>query len=264
MKRFVLVALVPCLAAQAEDVASSNGVNFYAGASLIGSLTSSDFKMDYEVDTDSSASFFDSVPCAKHKKSSIARVGVGINAGIKKKFNSDWFIGSDLSYVFNRASHKHDFTMGEDLEVNDQYGLDEKISYVDVKHGDEVDLSLKFGREFKCYDVYGILGITTKQIKMRFGIDDSNALVCDGNGFEVNPKKRVWGAVFGLGGSRKINDRISCSLEYRYKVYSAAKKSVDCRALSSAAFADEHDISDRNFKVKSDKHELSLGVTFNI
>ena len=86
--------------------------------------------------------------------------------------------------------------------------------------------------------------------------------------FDVSEKERVWGAVFGLGGSKKINDRISLSLEYRYKTYGSAKRDVDCKTASVNAFPPTqgatHDTSDRHFKVKSDKHEVSLGITVNI
>ena len=259
MKKVVLIALIPCLSVQAEEVVSSNGVSFYAGASMVSSWTSSDFKMDYTVDN-----FFDiKNPGSNHKKNSIGRVGVEFAAGVKKKFSNDWFVGSELNYTLSRATHDHDFNEIEAGETPEDTADTDRISFIQIKHGDEIGISFKFGKEFKCYEVYGILGATTKQVKIKYGLDGTNALIT-GNAFEINPKKRVWGAVFGLGGSKKITDKISCSLEYKYKLYNSAKKSIDCRGASSDAFGADHDTSDRNFKVKSDKHELSLGVTFNI
>lgn len=259
MKKIVLIALVSCLSVQAEEVTSSNGLKFYAGASVVGSWTSSDFKMDYEVNKDI---FSYAKPWAKHKESSIGRVGAGFAAGIKKKFGNNYFIGGELGYTLSRAKHGRDFFEADDTEF-DAVGDTDRVSRIEIRHGDEWSLSIKFGKEIDSYDVYGILGTTTKRVDIGYSLDGSNPDVT-GEGFGINPKKRVWGAVFGLGGSKKINDRISCSLEYRYKVYNSAKNSVDCRDLTEKAYGGTHDISDRNFKVKSDKHELSLGVTFSI
>ena len=130
----------------------------------------------------------------------------------------------------------------------------DRVSYIKVRHGDEWGLSLKIGKEINCYSVYGILGATTKRVDIEYSLDGSNPDVI-GDGFGINPKKRVWGAVFGLGGSKKINNRVSCSLEYKYKAYNSAKKNVDCVGLSRNAYGAAHDTSVRNFKVKSDKHE---------
>ncbi len=261
MKKIVLIALVSCLSVQAEEIASSNGLKFYAGASAVGSWTSSDFKMDYEVDKDN---FPNAQPWAKHKENSIGRVGAGFAAGIKKKFSNNWFVGGELNYTLSRAKHHHNFTAAEDMESDLPENESVLVSHADIRHGDEWALSLKFGKDWNSYDVYGILGVTTKNIEIGYSIDADGNWVDHGDGFDVSKKKRAWGAVFGLGGSKKITNRVSCSLEYRYKVYNSAKKSIDCRALTEKAFAAQHDTSDRNFKVKSDKHELSLGVTFNI
>lgn len=262
MKKIVLIALVSCLSVQAEEVTSSNGLKFYAGASVVGSWTSSDFKMDYEVNKDN---FPNAESGIKHKENSIGRVGAGFAAGIKKKFGNNWFVGGELGYTLSRAKHCHNFTADEDQESDLPEDRNNIVSHANVRHGDEWALSLKFGKDCCSYDVYGILGVTTKNIEIEYSIDADGYWVEHGDGFDISKKKRAWGAVFGVGGSKKINDRISCSLEYRYKVYNSAKKSVDCRALAEKAFGNlPHDSSDRNFKVKSDKHELSLGVTFSI
>ena len=81
---------------------------------------------------------------------------------------------------------------------------------------------------------------------------------------KTNHDKRVWGMVFGLGASRKINDTISCSLEYKYKTYNSATKSVCWKEETRAFFGNAHDTSNRDFKVKSDSHELSFGFTVNV
>jgi hypothetical protein len=259
-KKIPLAALMLCCSVQAEEITSSGGIDFYAGVAFVGSWTSSDFKMDYTIDK---YNFRDTKPWANHKENSIGRVGMGLTAGIKKRFENDWFIGGELNYIMSKAKHHHNFLESDDIEFKGIENTDRVISYAEIRHGDEWALSLKFGKNYKSYDVYGIFGTTTKQVEIKYGLDGTNIWVV-GEPFEINPKKRVWGAVFGLGGSKKINDRISCFLEYRYKVYNSAKKSVDCRDLTEEAFNGIHDTSERNFKVKSDKHELSLGVVFHV
>lgn len=261
MKKVALLALILCCSAQAEEIASSRGIDFYVGASAVGSWTDSDFKMNYTIDENY---FPNTKPWANHKEYAISRVGAGFTAGIKKKFSNDWFVGGELGYTLSRAKHHHNFTTDEDLESDITGNENVIISRANIKHGDEWALSLKLGKDYKSYEIYGILGVSTKNIDIEYSVDADGYWVEHGDGFDVSTKKRAWGAVFGLGGSKKINDRISCSLEYRYKVYNSAKKSVDCRALAEKAFDDLHDISERNFKIKSDKHELSFGVTFNI
>ncbi len=146
MKRVLLVGLVSCLVAQAE--AFSNKVNFYAGASVVGSWTSSDFHMDYEINDDNPG-FPQAKPWANHKENSIGKVGAGFAVGVKKKFENNLFVGGEFGYTLSRAKHHHDFTYLEDLEddthqVTDK--LDNTVSQINVKHGDELSLALKFGK----------------------------------------------------------------------------------------------------------------------
>lgn len=264
MKKVLLIALVACSSVQAEQVASSNSVNFYAGASVAGSWTSSDFNMDYEVNTDY---FSEAKPWAKHKESSIGRVGAGFHAGIKKKFNNNLFVAGEFGYTLSRAKHHHDFTDEEDTEIDT---IGSSMSYINVKHGDELALALKFGKNCNSFDFYGIVGVTTKDVEIEYAASKDSSWVTENDQFSVSTKKRAWGAVFGVGGSKKINDKISCFLEYKYKLYNSAKKDVNCQAQTRDAWGtptdpdDYHDKSDRHFKVKSDKHEISLGITFNI
>jgi len=263
MKKVLMVAFVSGLSAQVE--ADSSGVNFYAGVSAVGSWTSSDFKMDYEVNK--SGTFANAVPHAYHKDNSIGRVGAGFAVGVKKKFENGFFVGGEFDYTLSRAKHHLGFTYEEDYESptsGAQPG--DTVSYINVKHGDELALAFKFGKDCKSCDFYGIVGVTTKNVDIEYAFDEDGIWgTPDDDEFDVSTKERAWGAVFGLGGSKKINDRISLSLEYRYKLYGSAKDDVDCKAKSCTAFnGTDHDTSDRHFKVKSDKHEVSLGITVNI
>lgn len=260
MKKIALVASILCCSVQAEEIASFGGVNFYVGGAVVGSLINSDFKMDYAVDSYSALSIAN--PGINQKENSIGRIGMELLAGVKKIFSNNWVFGGEFNYVFSRTKYSRNLREIDDREIDDIESGNDNISYINVRHGDEIALSLKLGKEFNGHKVYGILGATTKQVEIKYGLDGTNIWV-GGEPFEVNPKKRVWGAVFGLGGSRKLSNKISYFLEYKYKLYNSAKKNIDCRALTSEAFRIDHDASDRNFKVKSDKHELSFGITFN-
>jgi len=144
MKKILLIALVSGLSAQVE--ADSNGVNFYAGISAVGSWTSSDFKMDYDISD--TFSKIKAKPWAYHKDSSIGKVGAGFAVGLKKKFENNFFVGGEFDYTLSRAKHHHDFTYLEDREDDiTQVGHEDVngiVSKINVKHGDELALALKF------------------------------------------------------------------------------------------------------------------------
>lgn len=264
-KKLVLfMFLMLGFSAQAEEISDvpQKSWGFYGGADLVNSWTSSDFHMDYSVvDVDEERSNVG--PYANNKKNGISKFGVGLFAGVRKNFQNNYFLSGEISYIFSDTHHKKDFTQSEDAERFLNADDSERISYIDVKHGNELGLSLKFGKEFRSCGVYGILGMTTKEVEIKYGVDGTHTDLA--SGFEVNPKKRVYGAIFGLGVSKDVNERISCAFEYKYKTYGSAKKSVDCREASKKMnWGDAHDDSDRNFKVRSDKHELALRFIINV
>ncbi|MCR4623039.1 MAG: outer membrane beta-barrel protein [Alphaproteobacteria bacterium] len=265
MKKLLLLSLVLGFSAQAEDghVDLQKSWWFYGGADLVSSWTSSDFHMDYDYDYNAATADPETRPYANNKKNNIGRVGVGLFAGARKNFQNSYFLAGEVSYIFSDAHHKHDFPESEDAERFYNVTAPDRISYIDIKHGNELGLSFRFGKEFKSCGIYGILGMTTKDVEIRYGTDASHIDINDE--FEVSPKKRAYGAVFGLGVSKNINERTSFAFEYKYKTYGSAKKSVDCREASRKMnWGRDHDNSDRNFKVRSDKHELALRFIINV
>lgn len=272
MKKVAVVALLSCFSVQAQE----GDIRAYLRASINGALTDSEFSMDYEIydpngyqpvkdlydDSSDGGNFPGARPFAAHKQHSICRVGAGLSVGIRGRLEDNWFIGGEFNYSWNRVNYQYDFTEAEDAECSDHYSGSNRISYIDIKHKDEMGFACIFGKEFYSYDIYGIFGVVTKKVDMKYGLDENHKHV--DKGFEVNPGKRVYGMVFGLGASYKVNDNVAFSLEYRYKIYNSGTDKVDCRAYSKEAFASDHDNSDRSFKTKSDKHELSLGITFSV
>lgn len=263
-KKFVLSLLLSsCLfqldAASDQTCKNKKHNEFYGGIGLVESLTSSTFKMNYE----SSDPFV--IPYVEHKKNNISKLSPELFVGFRHNFSNCWFYAAELSYNFGKSTHKADFTQKEDAELDYINPSDERISYIRVKHGHELGLTAKIGRDAGFCDIYGILGLSTKKIDITFGLDDSNNFV--DHPLEVSPSKRVYGLIIGVGASKRLNDHLSCSMEYKYKVYNSAKKQLDMRESVDKSFDYRnvtHDESDRTFKVHSDKHELSLRFSVNI
>lgn len=259
MRKIILMSAVLACSSLQADI-ESKPLAFYAGAGLVGSSTSSDFSMDYQVNGDH---FPDARPYANHKEKHMGRIGGEVFVGVKSKCKKGWFWAAELSYGFTKNNHKHAFSELEDAEMDYAEEDPNPISNIDVKHGNEIGLVGKVGASVDVCNVYGILGVTTKEVEMKYW---TNAHTDVRTPFETNPKKRVYGAVFGLGVSKNVHNNVSCALEYKYKLYKNAKKDVDLRVPTSVAFVQNppHDLSDRHFKVKSDKHEVSLKVAVNI
>ena len=146
-------------------------------------------------------------------------------------------MGGELNYSLKRVKHNHDFTPAEDAEGDALNTDSHRISYIDVKHENEYGLALRFGKQFNGYDIYGICGATTKNVDVNYSLDANHPNIGGGKAdLKTNHDKRVWGMVFGLGASRKINDTLSCSIEYKYKTYNSATKSVDWRKETADFF----------------------------
>lgn len=256
MKKVAVVALCACFSVQAEA-----SVSAYLRAAAVGLLTNSDFGMHYSIDRGQYPDIGNT--SANNKKHSIGNVGGEFALGIRKKFEDDWFLGGELNYSFKKAKHKRDLTPLED-EEGEANGRAGRVSYINIKHENEYGFSFRFGKYFNGYDVYGICGATAKSVDVAYSLDGNQpGINAPTNDITTTYDKRVWGMVFGLGASRKINNVISCSLEYKYKTYNSASKSVDWRRKTETFFGKPHDTSDRDFKVKSDSHELALGFTIN-
>ncbi len=259
MKKVVIAVLCVGFSVQADA-----SIGAYLRAAASGTLTNSDFDMNYKVNKDNTTGFPDANPFANNKGHSICNVGARVAVGITTRLDNDWFFGGEFNWLLNRANHDHDFTEAEDGETNLVGGALGRISYIDIKHKDEIGFSLRFGKSLISHDIYGICGVTTKQTETKYSLDSNHSNIRQD--LVANFKKRLWGLVFGIGTSRKINENLSCSLEYRYKIFNSSTKDIDWRA-ERAAFGDgtkEHDTSARHFKVKSDNHELSFGFTLNV
>ena len=241
--------------------ASENSVKPYGGIGLANSLGNSDFNMNYEVNK---TDFPDCEPQVSHKRNKRYNLGTELFAGVKYNASNNWFCSGELSYSPDRLRHRHNFTQAEDAEKNKDDADPKRISYINIKHQDELGLCSKLGKNLKICETYGIFGISSEKVKMKYALDkDHDSVEAP---LETNPKKRVYGAVIGVGASKKINNQVSCAVEYKYKAYNSARRKVDLKEQTKEAFGgvDDHDTSDRNFKVHSRKHELSVRMSMNV
>lgn len=258
MKKIVMCAICVGFTVQAEA-----SIGAYLRAAATGAWTNSDFNVEgtariNNVDRDLSV--------IRHKEHSIRNIGARVAVGLQTKLDYDWFFGGEFNYFFDRAKHDHDFIDGVDgFDIG--FNNDKRISYVNIKHKDEFGFSFKFGKEFIGHDVYGICGVLSKRVEFKYALDHdfykdaTNPPTAD---LITDSKKRMWGMVFGLGASRKINKNLSCSLEYRYKIYNSSTETVDWIDKTNDFSGGEYDTTPRKFKIKSDNHELSIGFTLNV
>ena len=260
MKKIVVCAICVGFTVQAEA-----SIEAYLRAAATGAWTNSDFNVEGTakingVDRDLSV--------IKHKEHSIRNIGARVAVGLQTKLDYDWFFGGEFNYFFDRAKHDHDFIDGVDgFDIG--FNNDKRISYVNIKHKDEFGFSFKFGKEFIGHDVYGICGVLSKRVEFKYALDHEFPGILATADLITDSKKRMWGMVFGLGASRKINKNLSCSLEYRYKIYNTSTETVDWIDATKTFFdktpPDEYyDKTPRKFKIKSDNHELSIGFTLNV
>ncbi len=244
----VLVALVVLGSFITQAEASNLPVRVYGGAGLVGSILNSKVKMHYTRGDGVNVN-------TAHRENHLGRVSGEMFLGVGSKRNNKTFWATEVSYNFSRHDHEHDFYKSKDqINGNPDPGPG-RISYIDAKHGSELGFSLKVGRKVDAYDVYGILGVTNKKVEFKYGLDSSHRDIPYAS--EVNPSKRVTGLTFGIGAGKNLSEEaacgldVTCGLEYKYKIYGSVKKGDVM----------PHYGWDRNFKDRSDKHEISFRVS---
>lgn len=263
-KLISLSVFVVCFYMQAGNAVgiSSDSFKFHAGVGLDTSWTKSDFGMRFDVNHDN----FPGTGGYASNKKTINKIGGEFFAGLGYTFSTNWFITGEFNINIKHIKHKHDFKESEDVESDPYNNDDQRISYIDVNHSNELGLSARLGHHFNVCDLYGILGITTKQVNVTYSFDANHIDVRDGEDFSTNYKKRIYGIIIGAGAAKKVSKHISCALEYKCKLYGNANKDIDLRNETKTLFRldEEHDTAPRNFRVKTDKHELSFRVVVNI
>jgi len=266
MKKVVIAVLCVGISTQANA-----SIGAYVRAAATGALTNSDFNVEGSVSVDGTKDNTRDLSVIRHKNHAIRNIGVRVSAGIQTKLDYNWFFGGELNWFMDRTKHDHDFIDAVD-NLNLGFDDDERISYVNIKAKDEFGFAFRFGKDLISHDIYGICGITSKRIEFKYGLDNTYPNTPATEDLVTDCKKRMWGLVFGLGVSRKINRNLSCSLEYRYKIYNTSSETVNWIKETADFFGRDpndpskniYDTTPRKFKIKSDNHELSIGFTLNV
>ena len=257
-KLFLAVSAFSYLLFQAE--CQTKIVSCYGGLGVAASKLDSKFQMNYC----HNQRFFMSSSNLDHKKNNIRRIDGIAFLGIRANLDPRLFLATEINYNSSKAKHNQDFFSSDYCEVSDTCNLPGRTAYINIKHGNELSWVVKIGGTLNDYNIYSIAGTTTKNISLKYGIDEAH--YHNLKSLEFNSKKRVYGAVFGLGVSKPITEKIHCSMEYKYKLYKT-KMDVDWtnetrQVFSSAGYL--HDKSERQFKLNSNKHEIAIRAAINI
>ncbi len=235
-------------------------ISCYGGFGVTASKLDSEFHMDYS----HNQRFFMSYPNLQHENNKIRRVGGVVFVGIRANLDPKLFLATEINFNSSKARHYQDFFSSDYCEVSDPCVLPGRTAYIDIKHGNELSWLVKIGGTLNDYNIYSIAGVTTKNISLKYGIDEAH--FHNLKSLEFNLKKRIYGPVLGLGISKPITEKIICSMEYKYKLYKT-KKNLDWtndtrRVFSSAGYL--HDMSERHFKLNSNKHEIAIRAAINM
>lgn len=260
-KKVILIVMIfICTSFQVES--QNKPVVCYGGLGLTASTTSSNFKMNYVPNW---RCFMGTPYELNHNRPHIKNVSGEIFVGVKSGCSRGFFWAIEANYGFSRVRHTKDFLGTEYCEITDSCRRSGRNSYINIKHGNELGLEVKLGGSINGYNIYSIAGATTKKIKLNYGLDTAHRHVL--KPLEINSQKRVYGAIIGLGVSKNVTNKISCSLEYKYKIYGNANIDVDWKKATLPVFSNRgylHDTTDRHFSVKSDRHEVSSKIAINI
>lgn len=228
----------------------------YGGMSLIASSINSNFQMNYALNR---VDFPQGRPYVNHKEDNLRKFDVGVVAGIQKDLSKNFFLAVEGTFTHGTTRHQRDFTQAEDAEIDYTDDSKQKISHIDIEHKDEFGLLLKAGPRVTPYEFYGIFGVSTKQVKIGYELNQNHDAIT--SAFSKYSQDRVLGTIIGFGLAREITKQVSCALDYKYKMYNRAKVSL---SVDDSSFNSEtempHDASARNLEVDSRKHELSLSI----
>ncbi|MDR0968491.1 MAG: outer membrane beta-barrel protein [Holosporaceae bacterium] len=259
MKKIVLltccVAFVPQI--QADDGAddSQSPVEFYGGVSLDETISSSEYKMDFEPDV---ANIPGSGGVISHKKNAIKKLGGGLFFGVSGGNNYYW--AAELGVTFNHFKSGRTFTDRESLELSSTECSDQQFTSLKSSYGNEYGFSLKFGKTLGKTRIYGLLGVATRKVAVQYDYNQDHAGALGVVGapnipiYSCKYEKRLWAFVPGIGVAHKLHDRCSVGLEYKYKFYQSADKT---RNLSDE-LSGMTENKPRTYKVKTGQHDLSL------
>ncbi|MDR1982603.1 MAG: hypothetical protein LBQ08_02280 [Holosporaceae bacterium] len=263
MKKMIIGSLVVsafCVCANEEP---TNETHVYGGVSLEGISSSSEYKMDFEVNQNNIAGGGGVVA---HKRTGIIRPGYGIFLGLGG--GDDYYFALETGVVFHHFKLRKWFNGYEALEVARNHRTADINTSLICDYGHEYSISLKLGKildSVKKTRVYGILGTAVREVSVQYDYYYPvlhNINVTYPHGYN----KRIWALVPGVGIESELSKNCSWGVEYKYKFYQSADITRDYvnAIVRNGGNRGDADIRPRNYKVKTRQHNLSFRIVFNI
>jgi hypothetical protein len=248
-------------AGNAKEKSLLDEVTPYGGVLLGVNYSSSEYAMNFEVNKQV-------IPHAGgvvgHKKNNIPKLGYGVFVGLQG--------GQDYYYALEVGVTLHHFKLGKifkDYESKEMGNYSRNLDATALKctYGNEYNVSLKFGKNIsgdtvKNMRVYGILGGCTRNVRLEYDYF-YHPMYTTGRYWKFYPRnfrKQIYGIAIGLGAESKICDKCSLGIEYKHTFYSNINKNFDLQSagLIDGASRGDYDVSERNYKLKSDQNSISL------
>ncbi|MDR2794746.1 MAG: outer membrane beta-barrel protein [Holosporaceae bacterium] len=254
MRKIIATAFcfVSILQSNAEENSCKTGI--YGGISLDGTLSSSEYKMDFSVDADNLSGCGGVVT---HKNSNAAKFGGGVFLGCGG--GNNLYYAAEIGILFNNSAFKRTFSDNEALEIDVEDRNGNPNTFLKCSYGNEYQVSLKLGKIFTPkeaneFKIYGILGMTKRKASVQYDYVESP--VSRPYSFE----KSIHAFAPGLGVELELRKHCSLGVEYKYKAYQNAKSTHDFVDSSDGDF----DTEPRKYSLKTGQHGLSLRLVFNM
>lgn len=273
MKKIIFFFMTAVVFSQTEAEETSEKLfNVYCGAGISENFTKSEYKMNFEVNDDN----FPGGGGELKNDKNLHKVGYNLFLGIEGGEKFYWALetGANLSH----AKHNKVFCGNESKEG----GSDtvNPVTNLNITHGNEYELVAKFGGNFHSWRGYGIAGIGVKKVGVRYDYYPNDAFWNpDGSAerseygmyedYPARESKTRCGFVIGAGIEKKVSDKFSVGLEYKYKAYKKLSFERDFRDIpemkgwGAGAAERQGDLSPRKYKVSAGAHSIALRVSIH-
>ncbi len=272
MKKFIIGSTV---ASFFTTNAIDNNIGVYGGFGLSATFTTSEYDMNFSVNHGNTGPGAGGV--VNQKFSGRKKLGYNIFLGMSG--------GEIYYYAFELGANLHRLKMDKNfpdyeakemgIDAGHGMGNPHGALHTNLKcdYGNEFNLALKFGKRLSTKSfgqmiVYGILGLSTRDLKVKYDYYVNNFPAWEGifSQYGHHFSKRLWAFTPGIGAEFKICNNCSLGIEYRYKFYPSSSSSRDLQNAPTVIgmVRGDMDTRIRSYKVKSSQNDLSLRLVFNI
>ncbi|MDR3179360.1 MAG: outer membrane beta-barrel protein [Holosporaceae bacterium] len=255
MKKIIatVICFVSVFFSNAEESSGKTGI--YCGISLDGTWTSSEYQMNFTVNT---ANFEGCGGVVKYKEENATKFGGGIFLGCGG--GNDFYCAAEVGILFNNFALKKTFSEYEALEIDIKDREENPNTFLKCSYGNEYQAALKLGKVFtpdesREIKIYGILGVATRKASVQY--DYAKSANSRPHSFEKN----IHSFVPGIGMEVKLQEHCSLGVEYKYKAYQDSKSTHN---FVNPDDDGDFDLEPRHYSLKTKQHNVSLRLIFNI